>query len=162
MTKTQIVQVRVSSHITLAHLHDFVLCTIFNYVRGFHAYAFRRGDEPWLGPMTSSSMDMAHIPFYIQALGDDRKVKIGSLLSSVGDELTYVHDLGDWWQHKIVCTGTHSECRAVGEDVGDAYVPHRPCTRVPHCNLSRRDCGSWHRMLRCVSTRTSSCMRSAV
>lgn len=102
--------VRVAARITLAELHDYVICSIFGYVRGYHAYAFRQDvNSPWLGPVTSTAMDMAHIPFYVGALTDDRKVKLGSLLSTVGQTLEYVHDLGDWWRHRITCQGVHDD-----------------------------------------------------
>jgi hypothetical protein len=86
--------VRVAARMTLAQFHDFVICSCFGYTRCYHAYAFRRGAEPWLGPTTSSAMDMAHVPFYIGVLGDDHKVPIHALVSKESDVITYVHDLG--------------------------------------------------------------------
>jgi hypothetical protein len=112
-------EVRVRAGLTLAHLHDFVICPVFGYVRNYHAYAFRRENDPWLGPVTSTAMDMAHVPFYIGALGDDRKIRISALLSKLDDCITYVFDLGDWWQHKITVTA-----------VDDASGVHRSTNRI--------------------------------
>ena len=64
-------------------------------------------------------MDMAHIPFYIAALGDDRKISVSSLLSSEGDTIEYVHDLGDWWRHKITCVQVHASPTPLAGGVAD-------------------------------------------
>ena len=93
--------VRVSPHMTLARLHDQVLCPVLGYTRNYHGYAFRRKAEPWLGPVAGTALDTAHLVFYMGALGDDRAVTVGSLLSAAGESITYVHDLGDWWSHRI-------------------------------------------------------------
>ena len=105
-------QIRVSPLIKLSVFHDQVLCPVLGISRQYHAYAFQKTHEegeriagaerpPFLGPTESSALDMAHLPFFIGALGSDAAVKIGSLLRSVGDALQYVSDLGDWWEHRI-------------------------------------------------------------
>jgi hypothetical protein len=103
-------EVKVTTQMQLAEFHDQVLCPVFGYQRCYHAYAFQRGpQEPWLGDSQSTALDMAHVPLYIRALGDDAGVTLAALFRSEGDHATYVHDLGDWWEHSITCVGVVRE-----------------------------------------------------
>ncbi len=40
-----------------------ILCPVFGYQRNYHAYAFRKAPDPWLGPTKCSSLDMAQVLF---------------------------------------------------------------------------------------------------
>jgi len=101
-------EILVSSRVTLSSLHDHVLCPAFGYQRGYHAYAFRKGQEPWLGPVNSTAIDMQHCVFYIGCMGSDKDVKLVALLNKVGDKCLYVKDLGDWIAHRITVVQVYS------------------------------------------------------
>ena len=112
--------VRVAVHVSLAALHDQVLCPVLGHQRSYHAYAFRRTasndsvpKEPWFGPAQSTAIDMVHAPLYIGAMADDTKIQLGDVLKEVGEELDYVYDLGD-------CASSRSR----------AHAPARACSRV--------------------------------
>ena len=111
---------RVTPTLTLNELADQVLCPVFGYTRNYHSHAFQQcdgakaglidceraaGDQdtapPWLGPVKCTALDMAHVPFFVGALGDDRLVPVGAMLRKIGDGLRFVSDLGDWWEHRI-------------------------------------------------------------
>ena len=54
------------------------------------------------------------------ALGDDRKVAVGGVLRAVGDALTYVYDLGDWWEHAVECVAVGAEASAAARPAAAA------------------------------------------
>ena len=112
----------VSSNLTMEELSKNVLCPVFNYDGEMHCYGFRRRicytdkdfdiaaalkaqmeKEVWIGPVKSTALDKAHMPFYIGgALADDRKVKLGDLINEDGTiHLQYVYDFGDWISHTL-------------------------------------------------------------
>ena len=92
-------EIRVKSTMRLKDFDDQVLRPVLGYDAG-HAHAWKYNDS-WLGPKKSSAIDMAHVPLFIGALGDDRAVTVGHVLAKPGDVLHYVWDLGDFWLHRI-------------------------------------------------------------
>lgn len=119
-----------------------ILCPIFGYVRNYHAYAFRRGAEPWLGPSKSTALDMAQMVFYIGAMGDDVKVRVTSLLNKAGDEMLYIKDLGDFIAHRIVVVGVDDDAAGLG---GTAHLLGGACEGIPE------DVGSVHEFVNKVN-----------
>lgn len=81
---------RVSSFVPLRKLHK-----IIQQVMGwenYHLYAFERAGIVFGSPD----------PDYVDPTISDLKIHLYSVLTKVGDELTYTYDFGDGWQHKIV------------------------------------------------------------
>jgi len=110
-------RLRVAAGLPLSDLDDRVLRPAFGYTRNMHAHAFRRRPhEPWLGPRESTAMDMCHLPWYVRALGPDAAVRLGQVLADVGDELTWVWDLGDWWEHRVTVEAVGRRAAGGGGD----------------------------------------------
>mmetsp|Transcript_29371 Transcript_29371/g.47429 ORF Transcript_29371/g.47429 Transcript_29371/m.47429 type:complete len:430 (+) Transcript_29371:491-1780(+) len=97
---------RVPARITLAELHDRVLCPVMGWVRNYHAYQFRHygsvlsTDIGW-GPVKSHAIDMMFVNIKGGALADDTRVRLGQLMGKVGDRLVYLYDMGDMWMHVL-------------------------------------------------------------
>ena len=112
-------EIKVRGSIKLHQFHDQILCPLFNYTRCYHGYAFQRQEgEPWLGEPDSTAIDMAHVPFYIKALGDCSSIMLSSLITDVGQSATYLYDFGDWIKHQIICTAVEQAGTCVAEVVG--------------------------------------------
>lgn len=91
---------RVSGGITLRTLQDKVVAPLTGWVR--HGYQFfdRRDGAAW-GPENSSAIDMMHMAMNGFDYLDDRKTRLAEILQAPGDEMGYMHDMGDHWFHDI-------------------------------------------------------------
>jgi hypothetical protein len=80
-------RVRVSTHMTLHDLHRVLQLVLGWY--DCHLYSFDIGDRAFEGPGPMRRGE------------DARKVKLGSLGLSSGDEFFYTYDFGDDWRHHV-------------------------------------------------------------
>ena len=72
------------------------------WVRNFHAYTFVDiRDGAHFGPVRMDSVDMVHVKNNLYAMMDDEKVQLGQLARKKGDQLVWVYDIGDYWEHLI-------------------------------------------------------------
>ena len=95
-------RVQVPAAIPLFTLADKVLTPVMGWVRNFHAYTFVDvRDGAHFGPVRMNAIDMCHIVSSFYAMMDDEKVQLGQLAREKGDQLVWVYDLGDYWEHRI-------------------------------------------------------------
>ena len=88
--------------IPLFTLADKVLTPVMGWVRNFHAYSFVDvRDGAHFGPVRMDSVDMVHVTTHFYAMMDDEKVQLGQLARKKGEQLVWVYDLGDYWEHRI-------------------------------------------------------------
>jgi len=93
----------VPGSITLAKLHDQVLCPIWGWARGYHAYCFEDiRDGSVFGPAKyAGNVDMIHVGKHYHHMADDRDVPLALLLRNKGDMCMYTYDLGECWQMQL-------------------------------------------------------------
>lgn len=122
-------RVAVPASMSLASLHDRILCPIMPFERNYHAYCFWSSlkcqrnrcnghsssaaddseDMVYYGPQMSSAVDFCWEQFcYGCGFHDDAHVKVADLLHSPGDEIGYIYDLGDHWRHLVILEGAGS------------------------------------------------------
>ena len=95
-------RVQVPAAIPLFTLADKVLTPVMGWVRNFHAYSFVDvRDGAHFGPVRMNSVDMVHVPTNFYAMMDDEKVQLGQLARKKGEQLVWVYDLGDYWEHLV-------------------------------------------------------------
>ena len=95
-------RVQVPAAIPLFTLADKVLTPVMGWVRNFHAYSFVDvRDGAHFGPVRMNSVDMVHVPTNFYAMMDDEKVQLGQLARKKGEQLVWVYDIGDYWEHLI-------------------------------------------------------------
>ena len=95
-------RVQVPAAIPLFTLADKVLTPVMGWVRNFHAYSFVDvRDGAHFGPVRMDSVDMVHVTTHFYAMMDDEKVQLGQLARKKGEQLVWVYDLGDYWEHRI-------------------------------------------------------------
>ena len=95
-------RVQVPAAIPLFTLADKVLTPVMGWVRNFHAYTFVDvRDGAHFGPVRMDSVDMVHIKSRFYAMMDDGKVQLGQLARKKGEQLVWVYDLGDYWEHLV-------------------------------------------------------------
>ena len=95
-------RVQVPAAIPLFTLADKVLTPVMGWVRNFHAYTFVDViDGAHFGPVRMDSVDMVHIKSRFYAMMDDGKVQLGQLARKKGEQLVWVYDLGDYWEHLV-------------------------------------------------------------
>lgn len=82
---------------------------------GGHLHAFDAGDVVYGVP----DLDWG------DRLRDERKVRVGEVLSGVGSKLRWDYDFGDGWEHDVAV---------------EAIVEPDPKLRYPHCVTGRRAC----------------------
>jgi hypothetical protein len=103
----------VAEDTTLAALHDIVQAAMG--WRSYHLHAFMiRGQR--FGPPSRDDF----VPVV-----DERKHRIGALISRKGERFAYEYDFGDGWKHTIVV-----------EELGEAVAGET----VPACLIGRRAC----------------------
>jgi ankyrin repeat protein len=108
---------RVSASLTLQDLHSHAVAPALGYRRRYHAYIFtdpkdgaQFGIEGQGHPMLDAGflrgpVDLMHMPHYGYEVIDDRTVMLSQLLSEPGDQLLYLSDLGDIYNHSITVVG---------------------------------------------------------
>jgi len=112
-------RIRVPGDIDLGRLSNVLLCAMGwsnTHLHEFIAGGVRIGDSE-----VDDFDDFDDIPHVIE----ERKVKLGDVVSEVGDRLFYVYDLGDDWRHEI-CV--------------EQVVTDEKCSRLPHCLAGQRAC----------------------
>ena len=97
-------------NVSLAVLHDKILCILFGWRRNYHAYQFRivhyKNKNVSYGCIDSSAVDMQHLNSYlIKRVGrymvDANIVYLSDVMTNVNDKLRYIYDLGDLNHHTI-------------------------------------------------------------
>lgn len=106
-------RVLVPSSWTLAKLSP-VLEAVMGWYGG-HLHAFDAGGVVYGEPD----------PDWRDRMRDERKVRVGEVLSGVGSKLRWDYDFGDGWEHGVVV---------------EAIVERDPKLRYPHCVTGRRAC----------------------
>merc|ERR1719341_307577 len=95
-------RVQVPAAIPLFTLADKVLTPVMGWVRNFHAYSFVDvRDGAHFGPVRMDSVDMVHVTTHFYAMMDDEKVQLGQLARKKGEQLVWIYDIGDYWEHRI-------------------------------------------------------------
>ncbi|TQC44072.1 plasmid pRiA4b ORF-3 family protein [Rhodococcus sp. WS4] len=92
-------RIRLDAALPLAALHD-VIQSAFGW-EDCHLHEFSAGPASSGGPVFIPAEDIAHRALVGPAVAEE-EVLLGSLLTSVGDQLTYRYDFGDDWTHHIV------------------------------------------------------------
>ncbi|GAQ81064.1 hypothetical protein KFL_000690420 [Klebsormidium nitens] len=93
---------KVSGGIVLNTLADKVLMPLMGWVRNYHGYVFcDRREGACFGPKDSNAIDMMHVNFSYFYLMDDKRYKLGDLLTEKGARLGWTYDIGDMWRHEL-------------------------------------------------------------
>ena len=92
-------RVRLDASLPLSALHD-IIQSAFGW-EDCHLHEFSAGPAYSGGRVFIPNEDFAHRDLVSPAVAEE-EVPVGSLLSSVGDRLTYLYDFGDDWIHHIV------------------------------------------------------------
>lgn len=93
---------RVSGAISLRTFQDKVVTPVMGWARNYHEYQFydRRDGASW-GPNNSNAIDLMHMNLNGYDYLDDKKTRLAEVLQEPGDEMGYMYDNGDHWQHDI-------------------------------------------------------------
>ncbi|MFD9661107.1 plasmid pRiA4b ORF-3 family protein [Rhodococcus sp. NPDC059968] len=92
-------RIRLDATLPLAALHDIIQCA-FGWDDS-HLHEFSAGPAYSGGRVFIPAETIAHRDLTGPAVAEE-EVLVGSLLSSAGDQLTYLYDFGDDWIHHIV------------------------------------------------------------
>lgn len=117
-------RILVSSSATLPDLHEILQLSMGWF--DCHLHMFTKGDAKYTPPDPED--DKYEEPTSI----DSRKVTLSEVLSKPGDQMEYLYDFGDSWDHEIIL---------------ETVLPPTPGQRVPYCLAGARacppeDCGS--------------------
>jgi hypothetical protein len=107
--------VHLDGNSTLAYLHR-VLQVVMGW-ENYHLYTFRIGGKAY-GPPDPDGDDELN-------LIDAKRIRLRSVLRSVGTTFTYVYDFGDNWEHELLL---------------EAVVMPVPAMVYPHCVAGERNC----------------------
>eukprot|EP00038_Savillea_parva_P018321 m.23070 g.23070 ORF g.23070 m.23070 type:complete len:547 (-) comp4051_c0_seq1:219-1859(-) len=107
-TRQMVRDVVVPASMTLAKLHDEVLCPVLGWSRGYHGYCFEAiEDGSTFGPARyAGACDMIHVTKHYHHMTDDRTVPVALLLRNEGDACLYTYDLGECWQFQLTVQHT--------------------------------------------------------
>lgn len=97
------------------------------WVRNYHAYGLMDTKDGALwGPTKSTAIDTMHLQMMQRHFMDDRKYKVGDLLSKPGETLVFMYDLGDQWAHNIELLEIFSEEDSTGKVVLESGAMNCP------------------------------------
>jgi len=86
-------RLQILSDATLGDLHEAIQCVMPWY--NCHLHEFLVGDKHYGVPH----------PEYFEPMLDEQDVLLGDVFRQDGDNITYVYDFGDGWQHSVVREG---------------------------------------------------------
>ncbi|GAB3460335.1 hypothetical protein GCM10027436_67670 [Actinophytocola sediminis] len=120
-------RLEVASDLFLNELHDIVQVA-FGWTDS-HLHRFSLGDENFLCPFDVEEGDEG-VP--------ENEVRLDEVLAEAGDELTYIYDFGDYWQHTVALEAVRPRAATAPRAVctaGSRPGPPEDCGGVPGYEL---------------------------
>jgi hypothetical protein len=96
-------EIIVPASTSLHSFHDNIIAPTMGWSRGIRGHVFQDPiDGAVLGPKDHQGLrDMMHVRQKHNAMMDERRIPLASLLRKAGDYCWYTYDLGDHWEHRV-------------------------------------------------------------